>query len=97
MFSKLKQFKDLRNKAKQMQGVMAGESAEGSGAWGKVKITLDGNQKITAMSIDDSLLTPSEKNKLIEGIKDALHDATKKIQFTLMNKMKKSGIDLPGL
>lgn len=98
MFSKLKQFKDLRDKAKQLQNALSGESVEGSGGWGKVKVTMDGNQAITALTIDDALLSPSEKEKLQAALKEALNEALKKAQKLVMEKMKGiGGLDLPGL
>jgi DNA-binding YbaB/EbfC family protein len=98
MFNKLKQFKDLRDKAKQLQTALSSESVEGSGGWGKVKVTMDGNQAVTGIAIDDALLTPSEKGKLETGLKEAFADALKKAQRKAMEKMKDiGGIDLPGL
>jgi DNA-binding YbaB/EbfC family protein len=98
MFSKLKQFKDLRDKAKQLQTALSGETVEGAAAWGKVKITMDGNQSITNLIVDDSLLVPAEKEKLQTALKEAVNDALKKAQRLVMEKMKGiGGLDLPGL
>ncbi|MEK9152838.1 MAG: YbaB/EbfC family nucleoid-associated protein [Patescibacteria group bacterium] len=96
MFSKLKQFKDLRDKAKQLQSALSGLKVEGSGAWGKIKVTMDGNQTILDLAIDDALL--ADKQKLRGGLKEALQDALKKAQRLMMEKMKDvGGIDLPGI
>lgn len=98
MFEKLKQFKDLRDKAKTLQSALATEKVEGTAAWGKIKIEMDGNQAITAVSIDEELLKPSEKSKLESGIKDALGDALKKAQRKMLEKMKgMEGFNLPGM
>ncbi|MBN1585038.1 YbaB/EbfC family nucleoid-associated protein [Candidatus Uhrbacteria bacterium] len=98
MFNKLKQYKDLRDKAKSLQSVLAAETFEGTGAWGKVKITVDGNQKVQKVEIDPGLLSPSEKTRLEDGVKDALADATKKAQKTIVEKMRESGdFKIPGL
>ncbi|MBI4458226.1 YbaB/EbfC family nucleoid-associated protein [Candidatus Uhrbacteria bacterium] len=96
MFSKLKQFKDLRDKAKQLQSALSGLKVEGSGGWGKVKVTMDGNQTILDLVIDDALL--ADKAKLQSGLKEALQDALKKAQRLMMDTMKDvGGLDLPGL
>src|SRR5512135_2010473 len=98
MFEKLKQFKDLREKAKTLQSALATEKVEGTAAWGKVKIEMDGNQSVTSVAIDDSLMAASEKTKLQDGVKEALNDALKKAQRKMMEKMKEmGGLDIPGM
>jgi hypothetical protein len=98
MFEKLKQFKDLRDKAKILQAALAEEHAEGSAAWGKVKVTVDGTQKVTAVELDPSMLVPAEKTKLEEAVREAMNDAQKKVQVKAMEKMKGMGdLGLPGM
>lgn len=94
MFEKLKQFKDLRDKAKEIQTSLAAEAVEGSGAWGKVKITMDGNQNVTAVTITDEIM--SDKAKVQDGVREAVNDAVKKAQRKMMEKMKDMGA-LPGM
>lgn len=97
MFNKLKQFKDLRDQAKQMQSALSQESSEGSAAWGKVKITMNGNMEITKLEIDDEMM--KNKEKLIDAIKEANKEAMKKIQKVMAKKMQEmGGLDnFPGL
>lgn len=97
MFNKLKQFKDLRNQAKQMQNILAQESTEGEAAWGKVKVKINGNQEILDIQIDPELLLPDNKEKLQNAIKDAANDAIKKVQRIMAEKVQQSGINLPGI
>lgn len=98
MFEKLKQFKDLRDKAKTIQSALATEKVEGSGAWNKVKIEMDGNQQVTSVTIDPSLLQATELANLQSGLKDAVNDATKKAQQKAMLKMKEmGGLNIPGM
>ena len=97
MFNKLKQFKDLRDQAKQMQNMLAQESAEGSADWGKVKIKINGNQEILEVQIDPELLSADNKEKLQAAIKEATNDAIKKVQRIMADKMKSSGFNLPGM
>lgn len=89
MFNKLKQFKDLRSKAKELQDQLSKENAEGSAAWGKVKVVIDGTQKIQSVTIDPSLL--SDKTAVENGVRDAVNDATQKIQRTVAMKMRDLG------
>lgn len=96
MFTKLKQYKDLRAQAKKIQGALSTETVETNAAWGKVKVAMNGNQEITSVSIDPSLLTPAEKPKLESAIKEAVNEAIKKIQRVMAAKVKEmGGLDLP--
>lgn len=89
MFNKLKQFKDIRSKAKTIQSQLAQEKVEGSAAWGKVKVEMDGNMSVTDITISDELL--SEKEKLEAGMKDAFNDAVKRAQRKMAEQMKEMG------
>jgi DNA-binding YbaB/EbfC family protein len=91
MFEKLKQFKDLRDKAKTIQTALAEEKVEGTGGWNKITIAMDGNMTVLAVSVDPSLLAPSEQSKVQDGIKEALADAIKKAQMKAMKKMQEMG------
>jgi len=99
MFNKLKQFKDLRDQAKELQGKLAQESATSTAAFGKVSITMDGNLAITNMVIDDELMAVDKKQKLIDAIRDAHSDVLKKMQRIMAMKMKEMGglPNIPGL
>lgn len=99
MFTKLKQFKDLRNQAKNLQGKLAAESATANAAGGKVVLTLDGNLAMTALAIDDELLATDKKERLQSAVKEAHNDAVKKIQRIMAVKMKEMGglPNIPGL
>ncbi|MCX6797971.1 MAG: YbaB/EbfC family nucleoid-associated protein [Candidatus Falkowbacteria bacterium] len=90
MFSKLKQFKDLRSQAKTMQNALAGESiiVEKNG----IKISLNGNLEIISITLNENL----NKNSQEESLKDCLNDAIKKAQRLMAKKMQEMG-GLPGL
>lgn len=91
MFEKLKYMKDLRSQAKQMQNVLAGETAEGRAAWGKVKIVMNGNQEVLSVTIDPELTGPENKDKLESALKEATNEAIKKIQRIMAEKMRNMG------
>ena len=91
MFNKLKQFKDIRSRAKTLQDELSKFTSEGSAAWGKIKIVMDGTQKIQSVSIDPSLLADA---KAVEsGVKEAANDAAAKIQRVIATKMRDLGGD----
>jgi len=99
MFNKLKQFKDMRDQAKTMQDALAGESVTVKEAGDSIVLTMDGNLKMTGLAIDDELLNPAKKDKLIKGLKDAHENAQKKMQRIMAMKMKEMGglPNIPGL
>lgn len=98
MFSKLKQYKDLREQGKKLQGALAGESVTIRTAGEKVALTMDGNLQLTGLAIDDELLNPEKKEKLQNAIKEAHADALKKMQKIMDSKMQAmGGFNLPGM
>lgn len=93
MFSKLKQFKDLRDRAKTIQNTLGQERVEGSAGWGKIKVVMDGNQKVVSVSIDQDQM--GDKAKLEGSVKDAVNDAVEKVQKIMASKLKDmGGLDL---
>ncbi|MBI5022920.1 MAG: YbaB/EbfC family nucleoid-associated protein [Candidatus Magasanikbacteria bacterium] len=96
MFAKLKQFKDMRTKAKSLQNLLADEKVEATAAWGKIKMTMNGNQEAESVTIDQELLT--DKSKLENAIKEVTNDAIKKTQRVMADKIRKEGgLNMPGL
>ncbi len=85
MFNKLKQFKDMRSKAKTLQNALSEEKVEIENKG--IKITLDGNQKITSISIRQDL-KPSEIERILP---DLLNDGIKKVQKIMVEKMQSMG------
>jgi DNA-binding YbaB/EbfC family protein len=99
MFNKLKQFKELRDQAKELQSKLSAESVTVNAAGNKVVLTMDGNLTLTGLAIDDELMSPDKKDKLTSAIKDAHSDAMKKMQRIMAMKMKEMGglPNIPGL
>jgi DNA-binding YbaB/EbfC family protein len=96
MFSKIKAIQDLKSQANQIKKALEGETAEGTGAWGKVKITIDGNQEVKAVEISAEII--GDKAKLEAGVKEAVNDAIKKVQRIMAKKMSEmGGLNIPGL
>ncbi|NCN22472.1 YbaB/EbfC family nucleoid-associated protein [Candidatus Falkowbacteria bacterium] len=90
MFNKLKQFKDLRDKAKTMQSALAGEtiSQEKNG----IKVSLNGNLEIIEIKLNSDL----NKNEQENSLKSCLNEAIKKTQKVMAKKMQDMG-GFPGL
>jgi DNA-binding YbaB/EbfC family protein len=96
MFSKIKKVQELRNQAKQIQSALAQEVVEGQGGWGKVKITMNGNQEVQKVEIDPEIM--NDKAKVENGVKEAINDCVKKVQRVMATKMQQmGGLNLPGM
>jgi len=96
MFEKLKQFKDLRSKAKNLQGQLAKEEIIATAAWSKIKMVMNGNQEVLKVEVDLELL--KNKAKLEDAIKEVTNDAIKKVQNIMAKKMMKDGgFKMPGM
>jgi nucleoid-associated protein EbfC len=96
MFNKIKAVQDLRTQANQIKKALEQEIVEGSGAWGKVKIKIDGNQEVKSVEIADEII--GDKVKLETGVKEATNDAIKKVQRVMAQKMSEmGGLNIPGL
>lgn len=90
MFNKLKQFKDLRDKAKTMQSALAEEtiSQEKNG----VKVSLNGNLEITEIKLNSDLSQSAQE----ESLKSCINEAIKKAQKIMAKKLQDMG-GFPGL
>jgi DNA-binding protein YbaB len=90
MFNKLKQFKDMRSQAKNLQNILADEhiTEESNG----VVIKLNGNLEVQSVKINTEL----EKDYLERTIKDVTNKAIKKTQKIMAKKMQEMG-GIPGL
>ncbi|MBU2566221.1 YbaB/EbfC family nucleoid-associated protein [Patescibacteria group bacterium] len=93
MFNKLKQFQDIRSRAKQLQTELEKITVDGESGWGKVKVTVNGNQRISKISYSDEII--GDKEKLESLTKEAVNDAMEKLQKVMATKMKDiGGLDL---
>ena len=86
---KLKQFKDIQDKSKALQDQLSVITSEGTSGWGKVKVTINGTQQVTNVSIDQEVM--SDRSKLETLLKEAFNDAAQKLQQILATKMREGG------
>ncbi len=90
MFNKLKQYKDLRGQAKQMQSALAEESAavEKNG----IKIVMNGNMEVIELTISPQL----SYDQIADTLRGCINEVIKKVQRLMAEKMQSMG-GLPGL
>ncbi|MDO9509775.1 MAG: YbaB/EbfC family nucleoid-associated protein [Candidatus Magasanikbacteria bacterium] len=91
MFTKLKQFKDIRDQGKKLQETLGGESATSSNFGNSISITMNGNLQVTDVKIASEWLTPDKKEKLEIAIKEVHGDVLKKVQKIMASKMQEMG------
>ncbi len=66
---------------------------QGEAAWGKVKVTINGNQRVVNFEFADEVM--NDKTKLEGYAKEAVNNAMEKLQKEMVNKMKDmGGLDL---
>ncbi len=85
MFNKIKHLKDLRSQAKTLEKSLAGESItiDKHG----ISLTMDGNQKVTALKIDPQT-SLSQVEKLLPEI---LEEANNKVRRVMAQKLQAMG------
>ncbi len=93
----LKQAQDLQSKMAEMQAKLDTLEVEGQSGGGMVRVTLNGKSVIKRVSIDDSLLVPSEREVLEDLIAAAHNDAKAKLEQQMAEEMANvtGGLGLP--
>ncbi len=95
MFGKLKDLAAAKKQASEMKKQLEVEEVTGEALNGQVKITMNGNQEIKNVFIDEALLSPDNKEKLESAISEAFAKATKELQMLLMKKMQSGELQMP--
>jgi DNA-binding protein YbaB len=78
MFDKMKQLYDLQKRAKEMQNSLEKIVVDRQSPDGRLKVSMNGNFKVTQLSIDDSAL--SDKAWLEKALKDLLSQTTDQVR-----------------
>lgn len=84
LFDKIKDVNEMRKQAKQIELVLAGESVIGSSSGGKIKITMNGNQKVLSVEVDPAVA--GDKSEVARHIRQALEDVVSKHKKLLSSK-----------
>ena len=93
----IKQAQDLQKKMAEAQEKVETLEAEGISGGGIVKITINGKNNVTSVSIDETAVDKNEKEILEDLIVAAFNDARDKIQRKIADEMSSltGGIKLP--
>ena len=98
----MKQAQAMQENLQRAQARMAETTAEGTSGGGLVSISLKGPGEVTAVKIDDSLLTPGEGEILADLIVAAHADAKRKLDEANSALMREAagpmaGMNIPGM
>ncbi|HAV65850.1 TPA: hypothetical protein DCX20_00945 [Patescibacteria group bacterium] len=88
MFDKAKKMWQAQSTAKRGQKELRELEFEGVELGGKVRVVVNGEQKVQTIDIAEELLTPSEKESLERFLKQAITSAITKSQQAAAQKMK---------
>jgi len=93
----MKQATELKSKMEAMQAELDQIEIEGISGGGLVTVKLSGKGEMKGVTIDDTLMQPSEKEIVADLIVAAHADARRKAETLLQEKMKSvaGGLPLP--
>ncbi len=95
--NKLKQVWEMRKTAKKMQSAMGEILITGKAAHGQVKMSVDGNQKVTNVAIDPAMMVPDNRERLQNAIVDAHENAQKQLRDIMAAKLRSGELKLDDL
>jgi len=75
-----------------MKEDMEKEIMIGTAENGKIQITMNGNQEIKEVRIEDEILNPQNKKKVENGIREAITQCLTQVQMMMAKKMQNGGL-----
>ena len=98
-FNMLKQAQELKSKLDKAQKELSRITVEGDAGRGAVKVTMNGQQKITSIKIDPEVINPNKAKDLEKLIMKAIEEASNKSQKVAAQQLKglTGGLKIPGL
>lgn len=82
--------KEAQAKIKEVQAGLVHLTAEGESGAGLVKVTVNGDRKVIKMELDESLLTPQDKDMLSDLVVAATNIAMENIENQIKTEMKQA-------
>ncbi len=81
---KLKDVNEMRKQAKQIELLLGQVEVTGKSSGGKIKITMDGNQNVKSVEVDDAVV--GDRGEIARNIRAALEDLFKEHKKVLQSK-----------
>lgn len=88
LMSIMNKVKEAQAKIKEAQAKLVHLKAEGEAGAGMVKVVVNGNRKVIAIHMDDSLVTIADKEMLGDLIVAATNKALEEIEVKIKEEMK---------
>ncbi len=84
ILDKLKDVNEMRKQAKQIELLLGQVDVTGKSSGGKIIITMDGNQVVKSVQVDDSIV--GDRGEIARNIRAALDDLFKEHKKVLQSK-----------
>ena len=101
MMGMMGKVKELQDKMQQAQQELEHLSATGEAGGGLVRATANGHRQLIKLEIDDSLLTPQDRDMLadlvVAAVNKALEDVAEQARLELQRKTSGLMPNIPGL
>lgn len=98
MFGKMR---EMQSKLKEVQENLESITAEGESGGGMVKVIVNGRKKVISVSIEESLMTPQDKEMVQDLVVAAINSALQNVESKSNDEIKKTteGMmpNIPGL
>ncbi len=93
----MKQAQQMQERVKQLQEEAAGQTVEASSGGGMVTVVANGRQEVLSITIDPSVVDPSDIEMLQDLVAAAVNEAVRKSQDLMKDEMSKltAGMGLP--
>jgi DNA-binding YbaB/EbfC family protein len=95
----MKQANQMQLKMKKLQEELAENNYDGTAGGGAVKVTVNGNNQLKAIEIQDDVFKAGDKEMLQDMLLAAANEALKTAKETSAKEMEKitGGMNIPGL
>ena len=95
----MKQAQKMQKQMAEMQEELANKTLDVSSGGGAVKITINGEKQITALTISPDVVDPDDVEMLQDLVMTAVNEAIRQIDEAANSQMSKitGGMNLPGL
>ena len=85
----MKQMGTLEAQMKNIKSQLSGITATGNAGAGMVEVTVNGEHKVVSISINDTMLSPENKNMIETLVTSASNDATDKLNIAVEDFAKR--------
>ena len=95
----MKQAQKMQKQMTEMQEDLANKTLEVSSGGGAVKVTVNGEKKITDLVISPDVVDPEDVEMLQDLVMSAINEAIRQMDETVNSQMSKvtGGLNMPGL